>query len=97
MTVLTFDRNLRYDLAAGRGLDTLGVDPATFEGRTLYDVVDEERRGPLETSTATRSTVTSPRWSGVSGDNPGRDLWLRGVPLRDGEGGCRAGWWCPRT
>ncbi len=71
---------LRYDLAAGRGLDTLGVDPATFEGKTLYDVVDEERRPALEKIylEALDGGESSLEWR--SGRNPGRDLWLRGGP-----------------
>ena len=91
MAVLTFDRDLRYDLAAGRGLDTLGVDPAAFEGKTLFDVVEEERRAPLEKvyREALDGRESSMEWR--SARNPSRDLWLRGVPLRDDDGRVQGG------
>ena len=98
MAVLTFDRDMRYDLVAGRGLDTFGVDPAEFEGKTLDDVVDEERRPVLEKvyREALDGEEASMEYALAAQSQP-RPVAAGGPPPRRRRHACRAGWSSRRT
>ena len=66
MAVVTFDRDMRYDLAAGRALSTLDVEQLP-QLDALHRAALDGRESSLEVASETE---------------PARDLWLRSVPLR---------------
>ena len=86
MAVMTFDRDLRYDLAAGTALDRLNIDHSELEGKTFREVVPDEHRSPLESLYRAPLEGEEASMEYQAPTEPPRDLWLRAVPLR-GEGG----------
>ena len=91
MAVMTFDRDLRYDLAAGTALNRLGIEPAELEGRTFKQVVTEEHRPPLEPLYRAPLEGEEASMEYRAPTEPPRDLWLRAVPLREDGGRVQGG------
>ncbi len=91
MAVMTFDRDLRYDLAAGTALDRLGIQPSELEGRTFGQVIPDEHRPPLEPLYRAPLEGEEASMEYRAPTEPPRDLWLRAVPLRENGGRVQGG------
>lgn len=92
MAVVTFNRDLRYDLVAGSALENFGIERGQFEGKTIADVFpDEEGRAEMETIYRAALDGRESALEYSSARNPSRELWLRAVPLREAGGSVSGG------
>ncbi len=82
--VLLFDRDYRYLLAEGAGMNTLGLSKELVEGRTLCDVFPTaicEQFAP-----AYRRALEAGETTVCENDFAGRDFLVHIVPVRDADG-----------
>jgi diguanylate cyclase (GGDEF)-like protein/PAS domain S-box-containing protein len=88
-SVVTYDRDLRFTLAAGPALKEAGVESREVEGRGLADVVDGSELAMLEP--LYRAPLRGESRSIEYTDDSGRSFWLRTLPLRDAGGAVTGG------
>lgn len=79
--LLLFDQNCRYLLAEGKGLAEVGLEKKAIEGKTLWEVFDEEICALVAPKyqaalAGEESTLEVPYQNGI--------YWLHILPVRDG-------------
>lgn len=90
VSVMVYDRALRFTLLEGRALEAHGWRRAEIEGCRIADVIPADRVGDLirHCHGALAGESSSQDWSGVRGGAP---YQLQHVPLRDGRGAVTGG------
>ena len=86
IAVMLFDHDLRYLIAEGSALQTLGLDD--IEGRTLYEVTDSQLYPIMESLYRDALVGVEGQYEGTFQD---RVVRLRVLPLHDDDGSISAG------